>query len=113
VLGFTFKENVPDIRNSKAVDIVRELESFGMQVQVTDPLADPAEAWHEHRVKLKLLDELIPGDAVVLAVAHQDYLDSGWNNISRLLEGTCGVVMDIRSKLDRSTCPKGIELWRM
>ena len=113
VLGLTFKENVPDIRNSKAVDIVRELESFGMQVQVTDPLADPAEAWHEHRVKLKLLDELIPGDAVVLAVAHQDYLDSGWNNISRLLEGTCGVVMDIRSKLDRSTCPKGIELWRM
>jgi UDP-N-acetyl-D-galactosamine dehydrogenase len=113
VLGLTFKENVPDIRNSKAVDVVRELQGFGIDVQAADPLADPAEAWREHRIRIEPLDSLAPGDAVVLAVAHRSYLDGGWGIVSHLLEGGRGLVMDVRGKLDRATCPPGIELWRM
>lgn len=113
VLGLTFKENVPDIRNSKAVDIVRELEGYGMQVQVADPLADPAESRHELGIELKPLDQLAPADAVVLAVAHESYLAGGWGIVSRLLEGGRGVVMDVRCKLDRAARPPGVELWRL
>ena len=71
VLGLTFKENVPDIRNSKVVDIVRELESLGAKVQVHDPLAFAQEAMHEYAIGL--IDEaaLPKADAVILAVAHE------------------------------------------
>jgi UDP-N-acetyl-D-glucosamine/UDP-N-acetyl-D-galactosamine dehydrogenase len=113
VLGLTFKENVPDIRNSKAVDIVRELEGFGMQVQVADPLADPTEARQKLGIELKPLDQFAPADAVVLAVTHEAYLAGGWSIVSPLLEGGRGVVMDVRCKLDRAKCPPGVELWRM
>ena len=104
---------MPDIRNSKAVDIVRELEGFGMKVQVTDPLADAAESRQELGIELKPLDQLAPADAVVFAVAHEAYVSGGWSTVSRLLEGGRGVVMDVRCKLDRAKCPPGVELWRM
>src|ERR1700730_13162232 len=78
VLGLTFKENVPDIRNSKVVDIVRELSSFGIDVQVHDPLALPHEAEAEYGIKLVALEALRAADAVVLAVAHDDYARGGW-----------------------------------
>src|SRR3954454_18121314 len=70
VLGITFKENVPDTRNSGVVDIVRELENVGVEVQVHDPLALPEEAKHEYGITLVERDKLKPADAVILAVAH-------------------------------------------
>ncbi|MES2168399.1 MAG: nucleotide sugar dehydrogenase, partial [Pseudomonadota bacterium] len=69
ILGLTFKEDVPDTRNSRVVDIIRELESFGLNVQVSDPMADPADAMHEYGVKLIDSDSLQPADAVIVAVA--------------------------------------------
>ena len=113
VLGLTFKEDVPDTRNSKVVDIVRELMSYGINVQVHDPLALAEEARHEYGITLTPMEALRPADAVVLAVAHADYVAGGWPFIAQLLVGGAGVVLDVKSALDRTLTPDGIELWRL
>jgi UDP-N-acetyl-D-galactosamine dehydrogenase len=113
VLGLTFKENVPDIRNSKVVDIIRELESFGVAVQVHDPLAQAAAAEHEYGIRLSSTDALLPADAVVLAVSHDQYVVDGWPAIARLLKDGRGIVFDIKTKLDPAATPPGVELWRL
>ena len=113
ILGLTFKEDVPDTRNSRVVDIIRELESFGLSVQVHDPLASAADAKHEYGVTLIELDALRPADALVLAVAHGSYLDGGWSLIQKLLVDGAGLVLDVKMKLDRGSKPAGIELWRL
>lgn len=112
ILGLTFKENVPDTRNSRIVDIIRELESFGVSVQVHDPLANAEDARHEYGVTLAALDTLRPADAVILAVAHDSYLEEGWPLIEGLLTGGEGLVLDVKMKLERRSKPAGIELWR-
>ena len=73
VLGLTFKEDCPDLRNSRVIDIVRELAGYGLRVQVADPLADPEEARHEYGVTLTPLARLQPAAALVAAVAHREY----------------------------------------
>ncbi|MBR1214306.1 nucleotide sugar dehydrogenase [Bradyrhizobium sp. JYMT SZCCT0180] len=113
VLGLTFKENVPDTRNSKVIDIVRELQSFGLTVQLHDPMADAADAKHEYDVALTEFDALQPADAIVLAVAHDLYIDGGWSLIQRLLRGGSGIVLDVKTRLDRASKPADIELWRL
>jgi UDP-N-acetyl-D-galactosamine dehydrogenase len=113
VLGLTFKEDVPDIRNSRVIDIVRELRSFGLAVQVHDPLAAAEDATREYDIELMHEDALSPADAVVLAVAHQAYIAAGWPLMSRLLKNGRGIVVDVKSKLDRAKTPPGIELWRL
>ena len=112
VLGLTFKEDVPDIRNSKVVDIVRELSAAGIAVQVNDPMADPVHARREYGIDLVKLDALPPADAVVLAVAHDAY-KAGWPLITPLLRDGKGVVVDVKARLDRSRVPAGIALWRL
>jgi UDP-N-acetyl-D-galactosamine dehydrogenase len=113
ILGMTFKENVPDTRNSKVFDIVRELRSFGVTVQVHDPLAVYEETEQQYGISLMQLAALKPADAVILAVAHDEYVTGGWTLVTRLLKDGRGVVLDVRSKLDRALQPKGIELWRL
>jgi len=113
VLGLTFKEDVPDTRNSRVIDIVRELQSFGLTVQLHDPQADAADARHEYGVTLMAFADLQPADAVILAVAHSDYLAGGWSLIQRLLTDGQGLVFDVKAKLDRNSHPAGIELWRL
>jgi UDP-N-acetyl-D-galactosamine dehydrogenase len=112
VLGLTFKENVPDTRNSKVVDIVRELQSFGLTVQVCDPRALADDAKHEYGIALTPLANLQPADAIVLAVAHKEFVAGGWGLMQKLLGGE-GVVFDIKSALDRDKRPAEIELWRL
>jgi UDP-N-acetyl-D-galactosamine dehydrogenase len=112
VLGLTFKEDVPDIRNSKVVDIVHELSASGIAVQVHDPLADPGHARREYGIELVKLEALSPADAVVLAVAHDAY-KAGWALIAPLLRDGKGVVVDVKARLDRSRIPAGIALWRL
>jgi UDP-N-acetyl-D-galactosamine dehydrogenase len=113
VLGLTFKEDVPDTRNSKVVDIVRELESFGLRVQVADPMALPTDAEHEYGLTLTPLEALSPADAIILAVPHQSYIEGGWALVSKLLRGGEGLVLDVKSRLDRTQIPQKIELWRL
>ncbi|MGJ4932460.1 nucleotide sugar dehydrogenase [Bradyrhizobium sp. HKCCYLS2038] len=112
ILGMTFKENVPDIRNSRVIDIISELQSFGIDVQVADPLADDAAVHEEYGIGLAALDALRPADAVVLAVSHDQYLAGGWPLVQRLLREESGLVLDIKMKLDRASKPAAIELWR-
>ncbi len=113
VLGLTFKEDVPDTRNSRVVDIISELQSFGLTVQVHDPLANVADVSHEYGLSLTELHDLKPADAVVLAVSHQAYVEGGWPLIQRLLRDGSGLVLDVKMKLDRRARPAGVELWRL
>jgi UDP-N-acetyl-D-glucosamine/UDP-N-acetyl-D-galactosamine dehydrogenase len=112
ILGMTFKENVPDIRNSKVIDVVRELQRAGVDVQLADPLASSDEAVQEHGISLIPIASLRPADAVVFAVAHKEYVAGGWPLIAKLLKDGEGIVLDIKAKLDRDKKPKGIDLWR-
>lgn len=97
MLGLTFKENVPDLRNTKVIDLVERLRSHGHQVDVHDPLADPAEAHHEYGLDLVTsLDGVDPYDAIVGAVAHDAYLAFTADDIARLLrEG--GLLADVKN----------------
>jgi UDP-N-acetyl-D-galactosamine dehydrogenase len=113
ILGLSFKEDVPDIRNSKVVDIIRELEAFGIAVQVHDPLASPDDAQHQYGVRLLPREALEPSDVVILAVAHAAFVTEGWLLINGLLRNGSGVVLDVKSRLPRAEQPAGIELWRL
>jgi UDP-N-acetyl-D-galactosamine dehydrogenase len=113
VLGFTFKENVPDVRNTRVADAVGELRNFGISAQVHDPLADAVEVKSAYGLELKPLDALAPADAVVLAVGHASYVAEGWGLIRRLLKNGSGFVADVPGTLDRATRPADITLWRL
>jgi UDP-N-acetyl-D-glucosamine/UDP-N-acetyl-D-galactosamine dehydrogenase len=113
ILGFTFKENVPDIRNSKVIDIVSELQSFGVDAHIADPLADPAECQHEYGITPTPLADLPPADAVILAVSHDQYKHGGWPLVAGRLKAGGGLVMDIKALLDRASTPPNVRVWRM
>ena len=113
ILGLTFKENVPDIRNSKAVDIVTELGSFGIPVQLCDPAASADAVRRQYGLRLVAESELDPADAVIIAVAHRRFVTGGWPLVSRLLRDGRGVVLDVKGVLDRAEQPGNIDLWRM
>ncbi len=113
ILGLTFKENVPDLRNTRVIDVIHELHSYGIKVQVHDILADPDEAEHEYGIRLFKDGDLQPAAAVILAVPHDDYINGGWETISHYLEKGEGIVYDIKARLDRSTVPSGITLMRL
>jgi len=113
VLGLTFKENCPDLRNSKVIDVIRELQSFGCVVHVHDPVAESAEAEHEYGVSLTPWDALPRSAAVVAAVAHQEYSDMGVARIcEKLVPG--GVFTDVKSFYDQAAIEAtGARVWRL
>jgi len=113
ILGLAFKENVADIRNTKVIDIVRELQGFQIPVQVHDPIANHDDAKSEYGLELTSRDRLRPADAVIFAVPHRCFVDEGWTLISGLLKNGTGAVLDVRAKLPRERQPSGIELWRL
>lgn len=113
ILGMTFKENVPDVRNSKVIDIARELQRVGVGVQVADPLASAEETAHEYGIELTPFESLRPADALILAVAHKDYVAGSWPLVAKLLKDGEGIVLDVKAKLDRAKKPEGIDLWRL
>jgi UDP-N-acetyl-D-glucosamine/UDP-N-acetyl-D-galactosamine dehydrogenase len=113
VLGLTFKENCPDLRNSKVADVVNELREYCCEVSVHDPLADAHEASEEYGIDLVAWDDLAPAHAVVLAVPHAAYLAQGINLVQPLV-ATDGVVIDVKGVLDRQqAAAAGINLWRL
>ncbi|HEY8857531.1 MAG TPA: nucleotide sugar dehydrogenase [Rugosibacter sp.] len=101
VLGLTFKENCPDLRNSKVPDIITELKSYGIEVTVHDPLADAAEAMHEYGLTLTAWENLPAADAVVIAVAHDAYRQRGAAGIAEQLSAT-GCIIDVKSLFGHS-----------
>jgi UDP-N-acetyl-D-galactosamine dehydrogenase len=89
------------------------LIAFGVDIQVHDPFAEAGETEHEYGLVLSEMANLKPADAVVLAVAHDEYLAQGWSLMSRLLKPAGGVVLDVKSKLDRAGKPAAVDLWRL
>ena len=112
ILGLTFKENVPDLRNSKIPDIIAELATFGITALVHDPMGDPHEAYEEYKVKISPLDQLTQLDALIFAVAHREYIA----NIGAIFERVRdhGVVIDVKSAVPVNVKPpRGIKLWSL
>ncbi len=110
VLGLTFKEDVPDLRNSRVPDILGELTQFGVTAIVHDPRADGAEATHEYGLELSPLTDFRELDAVVLAVSHSEYVALGVDGIAAMLRPG-GVLLDVKSALPREALPAGIAYW--
>lgn len=114
VLGLTFKENVPDLRNSRVPDIIRELQEYGVQVLVHDPVASPEEAIEEYGIHLSKWDDLKNIDGLIIAVAHQTYLDMGIPSLLKPLRSQWeGVVIDVKCLLEPEDLPKTLNYWRL
>src|SRR5512139_1549467 len=113
VLGLTFKENCPDLRNSKVADLVKELKDFGCDVVVHDPVADAAEARHEYGIELESWDSLPRASAVVAAVAHREFRARPLDDyVGKLLPG--GVYADVKCQADAAALrARGVTVWRL
>jgi UDP-N-acetyl-D-galactosamine dehydrogenase len=114
ILGLTFKENVPDLRNSRVPDMVRELGEFGIEVRLNDPHADPAEAEAEYGLALVPLERLRELDALILAVPHRTYLDAAAADpgLAAMLTRT-GVLIDVKSALGPERLRPGQRYWSL
>lgn len=114
VLGVTFKENCPDIRNSKVVDMVREFESWGAEVVVADAWASAEEVEHEYGLKLGVIDVAHPVDALVVAVGHNEYRDAQPEELRALCRGDKPVLADVKSLFDRhAAAAAGFTVFRL
>lgn len=113
VLGLAFKENVPDIRNSRVADILKELQTYGIYAKVHDPLADSREALEEYGVELCTENELQNLDAIILAVAHDRYMEDGSSGLLAKLHNGEGVIVDVKSKFKRSEFPPEVVYWSL
>jgi len=113
VLGLTFKENCPDLRNSRVIDVIRELDSYGVTVHVHDPVASAAEALHEYGVTLTPWGELPRAHAIVAAVAHADYKRRPVDDFVAGLEPG-GLYVDVKCQADPEALRRrGVEVWRL
>jgi len=113
VLGLTFKENCPDIRNTRVIDVVQELKSYGAEVHVHDPVPDAEEARHEYGLELEPWDALPRADAVVLAVAHREFLTRPVEDyLSKVIAQGCFI--DVKSQFDAAALQRaGLTVWRL
>jgi len=113
VLGLTFKENCPDTRNTRVIDVIRELESYGARVHVHDPVADVAEARHEYGIELTPWDKLPKAKAIVFAVAHQAFVTQPVAHITGLMKPG-GVLIDVKCAVDAQAYrAAGVDVWRL
>ncbi len=113
VLGLTFKENCPDLRNSKVIDVINELKSYGIEVLVHDPVPDAAEARHEYGLDLVKWEDLPVADAIVAAVSHTEFLaKSTADYLTKIVKNGCFV--DIKSQFDLKAFENaGLTTWRL
>lgn len=113
VLGLTFKENCPDLRNSRVIDVIHELQSFGLDVHVHDPVADPQEAIHEYGVTLEPWERLPRANAIVAAVAHGAFKARPLDDFVGKLAPN-GLYVDVKSQADAVALrARGIRVWRL
>ena len=113
VLGLTFKENCPDLRNSRVIDVIHELISYGIEVHVHDPVPDQQEAMHEYGITLESWDKLPKSEAIVLAVSHQEFVAKPLADYQAKLAGK-GVLVDVKAIFDQAAvAAAGITLWRL
>ncbi|MGA9537242.1 MAG: nucleotide sugar dehydrogenase [Desulfobacterales bacterium] len=114
VLGLTFKEDVPDLRNTKVVDIIAELSDYGVRVIVHDPLADPDEARRYYGLELRRLEEIDRVDGVIIAVNHEAYRKMGMNKIAAFCNDNVPLVLDVKGGFSAGEAAgKNIRYWRL
>ncbi len=113
VLGLTFKENCPDLRNSKVADVIQELQDYGIEVHVHDPIADSNEARHEYGLELKAWEDLPRADAIIAAVSHRELLARPLSDFqSKVVENGCFI--DVKSQFDQTALyDAGLSVWRL
>jgi UDP-N-acetyl-D-galactosamine dehydrogenase len=113
VLGLTFKENCPDIRNTRVIDVIQELKSYGMDVHVHDPVPDAAEARHEYGLELEPWDALPRADAIVVAVAHRQFVAKPLADyLAKVVDKGCFI--DVKSQFDMTALRQaGLTVWRL
>ena len=113
VLGLTFKEDCPDLRNSRVPDIINELKSYGIEVHLHDPLAEKAEALHEYGLLLENWDQLPQAEALIIAVAHKEYSEMPLKNLISCVQES-GVVVDVKSSMNLPALrAQGLSCWRL
>jgi len=102
VLGITFKENCPDVRNTKAVDVINNLKGYGTKIDIYDPWASPEDVMHEYGIKTSTTLPSKKYDAIVLTVSHKEFLDLDLNNFIKKE----GVIYDVKGVLDMKNVKK-------
>lgn len=113
ILGFTFKENCPDTRNTRVIDIINELKEYGIAPLIYDPVADKDEAFHEYGLEFCQRDELRELDAVIVAVAHKEFESLDTAALEDMFRGG-KVLFDVKGVLDKNSCEdKGFVYWRL
>ena len=113
VLGLTFKEDVRDVRNSRVPDIIAELQEYGIEVLVHDPMVDPDEAECEYKIRPVAWETLRNLDGLILAVAHRAYREMGIAALLAPLKKDCSVVFDVKGVLDTRALPAHVSYWRL
>jgi UDP-N-acetyl-D-galactosamine dehydrogenase len=117
ILGFTFKENCPDVRNTRIIDIVNELNEFGINPLIYDPVADTEEAIHEYGIKFSSLKDIKNMDAIIIAVGHNQFLEMtelDIDNLYKEMKNDEKVIIDVKGILDRECYEKkGYIYWRL
>jgi UDP-N-acetyl-D-galactosamine dehydrogenase len=111
VLGLTFKENVPDLRNSRVPDIIYELNQFGISPIIHDPLANEEEAKHEYNIELTGMEEVRNLDALILAVPHAAYVHERERLVAAIVPG--GVLIDVKSAIKPLNLPSAVRYWSL
>ena len=113
VLGLTFKENCPDLRNSKVAELINELKSYGVELHIHDPVADAKEARHEYGIKLESWESLPRAEAIIAAVSHQEFIERPISDFqSKVIEGGCFI--DVKSQFDQKALAEtGLSVWRL
>jgi UDP-N-acetyl-D-galactosamine dehydrogenase len=113
VLGLAFKENCPDLRNSKVADLINELKSYGIDIHVHDPVANPEEARHEYGVELESWESLPCSDAIIVAVPHQQFMERPLSDFQAKVTGN-GCFIDVKSQFDyKALREAGLNVWRL
>ena len=113
VLGLTFKENCPDLRNSKVAELIHELKSYGVELHIHDPVADAKEARHEYGVELESWESLPRADVIIVAVSHQEFIERPISDLqSKVVERGCFI--DVKSQFDQKALNEtGLSVWRL
>jgi UDP-N-acetyl-D-galactosamine dehydrogenase len=113
VLGLTFKENCPDLRNSKVAELIYELKSYGVELHIHDPIADAKEARHEYGIELESWESLPRADVIIVAVSHQEFIERPISDLqSKVVERGCFI--DVKSQFDQKVLNEiGLSVWRL
>lgn len=99
IFGVTFKENCPDVRNTKVVDVIRELEEYGIEVKVVDPVGDKDDLWHEYRINPCAIEEIKDMDAIIFAVPHEEFKSIKLQDIRKMFRSSCSNYSNVENEV--------------